>query len=261
MLRVQRAAAGRGLDLKVVRLPDDKDPCDLLQEEGPDSFATRAGEAISFLEFQVESVMEGADVSSAAGKDRLVAELAPVFARRRPSAERDEQIRQVADRLDLSEHLLAPLLARPRRAAARRRAAGRASAARPRAASAGSGSSSRCASRAASAAASTSRASRTTTSPRTCCAARATWIARALRLADRRARRATTSSSRRPSARSSCAPRASRPASTRSRSASSGSSAAGSSARSSAAGEAEDFERQRELSLRAQPRSPSRSPG
>src|SRR5439155_22862073 len=39
MLRVQAAAAGRGLILKVIRLPDDKDPCDLLLEEGPDNFA------------------------------------------------------------------------------------------------------------------------------------------------------------------------------------------------------------------------------
>jgi DNA primase len=111
MLRVQRAAAGRGIDLKVVRLPDDKDPCDLLLEEGPDSFATKVGEAISFLQFQVESVMEGADVSSAAAKDRLVAGLRPVFAGVGPSAERDEQVRRVADRLQLSEHHLTPLLA------------------------------------------------------------------------------------------------------------------------------------------------------
>lgn len=113
MLRVQRAAAGRGIVLKVVRLPDDKDPCDLLLEEGPDSFATRAGEAISFLQFQVESVMEGADVSSAAEKDRLIAGLRPVLAAMAPSAERDEQVRRVADRLQLSEHLLTPLLAQP----------------------------------------------------------------------------------------------------------------------------------------------------
>ena len=49
MLRAQSAAAGRGVDLKVVRLPDDKDPCDLLVEEGPDSFKTRAGAGDSFL--------------------------------------------------------------------------------------------------------------------------------------------------------------------------------------------------------------------
>jgi DNA primase len=126
MLRVQRSAAGRGTDLKVVRLPDDKDPCDLLLEEGPDSFATRAREAISFLQFQVESVMEGADVSSAAAKDRLIAGLRPVLAGIGPSAERDEQVRHVADRLQLSEHLLTPLLAQPRfeRQPERPRAAG-----------------------------------------------------------------------------------------------------------------------------------------
>ena len=117
MLRAQSAAAGRGLILKVVRLPDDKDPCDLLAEEGPDSFKTRVGDAIPILEFQVSSALEGADMSSAAGKDRVVAELAPVFIAVQPSAERDEQIRHVADRLDLSEHLLAPLLARPREGA------------------------------------------------------------------------------------------------------------------------------------------------
>lgn len=115
MLRVQRAAAGRQLDLKVVRLPDDKDPCDLLQEDGPEAFAERVGKAISFLEFQVRTVIDRADLSSPTGKDRALAELTPVFAGVATSAERDEQMRYVADRLDLSEHLLATLVARPAR--------------------------------------------------------------------------------------------------------------------------------------------------
>jgi DNA primase len=115
MLRVHRAAAGRGLDLKVVRLPDDKDPADLLREEGAEEFTRLVGEAVSFLQFQVESVMKGADTGSAAGKDRVVAQLSPVFSGLEPSAERDEQVRVVAGRLDLSEHLLSPLLARPSR--------------------------------------------------------------------------------------------------------------------------------------------------
>jgi DNA primase len=57
--------------------------------------------------------MEGADTSSAAAKDRLIAGLRPVLAGVAPSAERDEQVRRVADRLQLSEHLLTPLLAQP----------------------------------------------------------------------------------------------------------------------------------------------------
>lgn len=129
MLRVQKASAGRGIDLKVVRLPDDKDPCDLLQEAGPDDFAARVQEASSFLEFQVGSVIDAADTSSAAGKDRAVATLAPLFGQLPPSVERDEQIRRVAGRLDLSEHLLTPLLSRRSEAgsapATRKGAAGR----------------------------------------------------------------------------------------------------------------------------------------
>ncbi len=125
MLRVQRAAKGRGVDLKVIPLPDDKDPCDLLQGEGSEVFAALEEQAVSFLQFQVESVMEGANVSSAADKDRLIAELRPVFADTEASAERDEQIRNVASRLALSDHLLEPLLARPRSAAPSRPASPR----------------------------------------------------------------------------------------------------------------------------------------
>ena len=110
MLRAQAAAAGRGVSLKVARLPDDKDPCDLLSEAGPDSFKTIAGDAIPILEFQVTSVLERAQMHSAADKDRLVAQLAPVFGSVGPSAERDEQVRRVADRLDLREEVLKNLL-------------------------------------------------------------------------------------------------------------------------------------------------------
>ena len=112
MLRVQRAAQGRQLDLKVIRLPDDKDPCDLLHEGGRETFVQILDKAVSFLEFQVRTVLDRADLSSPAGKDRALAELDPVFAAAPPSAERDEQMRSVADRLDLPEHLLAPLMAR-----------------------------------------------------------------------------------------------------------------------------------------------------
>jgi DNA primase len=110
MLRAQAAAAGRGVILKVARLPDDKDPCDLLSEAGPDSFKTIAGDAIPILEFQVTSVLERAQMHSAADKDRLVAQLAPVLGSVGPSAERDEQVRRVADRLDLREEVLKNLL-------------------------------------------------------------------------------------------------------------------------------------------------------
>lgn len=112
MLRVQRAAGNRRLNLKVVRLPDDKDPCDLLHAEGSEAFLERMAKASSFLEFQVQTVIDRADLSSPEGKDGALGQLMPIFAVAQASAERDEQLRLVADRLELSEHLLAPLMAR-----------------------------------------------------------------------------------------------------------------------------------------------------
>jgi hypothetical protein len=45
----------------------------------------------------------------------------PIFSVAQPSVERDEQLRLVADRLELSEHLLAPLMARGHEAAMHRK--------------------------------------------------------------------------------------------------------------------------------------------
>jgi DNA primase len=113
MLRVQRAARSRRTNLKVVRLPDDKDPSDLLREDGPEAFHDRLQGAASFLRFQVQTVLDRADLGSSAGKDGALSLLRPVFAAAEPSVERDEELRRVADRLDLSEHLVASLAEAP----------------------------------------------------------------------------------------------------------------------------------------------------
>jgi DNA primase len=123
MLRVQRAARSRRLNLKVLRLPDDKDPCDLLLEGGHEAFASLLQEAVSFMQFQVQTVIDRADLSSPTGKDTALAELQPVFAAAEPSVERNELMRFVADRLDLSEDLVAPLMERPSRAPTEQRPA------------------------------------------------------------------------------------------------------------------------------------------
>ena len=148
----------------------------------------------------------------------------------------------------LSEHLLQPLLARPA-SGLEARPPGRAASAAPCAESARSGRSSRCAYRAASGVASTSRG----------CTDEhlSSDVLRQARDLDRSSTstrrppdwRPTSPSWLRPSARSSCAPRASPPASTRSRSASSELERRRLEREIKAAGEAEDFDRQRELSV------------
>lgn len=109
MLRALDLAKNSQLELKVIQLYADKDPCEVLQEENREAFERRVKEAVSLLEFQVHNVIEEADLGSARGRDLALAQLIPIFEKVAPSAERDEQIRSVASKLSLPEHLLASL--------------------------------------------------------------------------------------------------------------------------------------------------------
>jgi DNA primase len=111
MLRAARIAAGRNLELRVVPLPAGKDPADLIQQEGAEAVRERMGHSEPFVAFHVERILSRADVGSAEGKDRALAELRPVLGPLPPSVLREELVRKVAGRLDLSEQLAASLLA------------------------------------------------------------------------------------------------------------------------------------------------------
>ena len=57
--------------------------------------------ALELAEFQVGLVLDRADLSSPAERDRALAEAAPVLAGMGESATRDELVRSVAERLDM----------------------------------------------------------------------------------------------------------------------------------------------------------------
>jgi DNA primase len=102
MLRAARAAGDRDVELRVVAMPEGKDPADLVAEEGADGFALRLEAAVSVLEFQVARVLADADLDTPAGRDRAFEEARPLIAATpERSAMRDELVRQVADRLDV----------------------------------------------------------------------------------------------------------------------------------------------------------------
>ncbi|HUR86701.1 MAG TPA: DNA primase [Solirubrobacteraceae bacterium] len=113
MLRAARLAAGRKLELRVVPLPPGEDPADLLQRAGGEEIERRIAESVPFVRFRVLQVLESGDLGDAEGKDRALDELRGVFAMLGPSVMRDELLRLVGDRLDLSPELLSSLLAQP----------------------------------------------------------------------------------------------------------------------------------------------------
>jgi len=111
MLRAARVAEGRSMELRVVALPPGADPADLAQAEGVEALRARIGRSVPFVEFHVERVLARAEVGTAEGKDRALAEMRPLLGSLPPSVLRDELVRRVAGRLDLSDQLAASLIA------------------------------------------------------------------------------------------------------------------------------------------------------
>ena len=110
MLRAAKIAAGRKLELRVVPLPKGEDPAELVQREGGEAMEQRIAASIPFVRFRVQRALDAGDLTDAEGKDRVLAQLRPVFATLAPSVMREELLRTVADRMDLSTDLLNSLL-------------------------------------------------------------------------------------------------------------------------------------------------------
>jgi DNA primase len=116
MLRATRSARDRGVELRMVELPEGSDPADLVADEGADGFRGRLDAALSMIQFQVRRVLADADLETPAGRDRALDEArALIAATPERSAMRDELVREVADRLDVPvEYVRAPGGERPR---------------------------------------------------------------------------------------------------------------------------------------------------
>jgi len=111
MARAARLAAGRRLELRVVALPEGSDPGELIAREGAEGLARRVGESQPFVAFAVERILAREQVRTAEGKDRALAELRPLLGEVGDGMLRDELLRRIAGRLELSERRLAALSA------------------------------------------------------------------------------------------------------------------------------------------------------
>jgi DNA primase len=102
MLRAARLAEERGLDLRVVEMPEGADPADLVSAGGADAFVERMERALGMIEFQVGRVLADADLDTPSGRDRALQEARNLIAAvPERTATRDALVRQVADRLDV----------------------------------------------------------------------------------------------------------------------------------------------------------------
>src|SRR5262249_33304515 len=111
MVRAAAVAAGRKLDLRVAALPEGRDPAELVTDDGADAVRARIAESVPFEEVSFEPVLAGAGLGTAPGRARALTELRAVLSTVPPGVQRDELVRRAADRLGLSEPLVASLAA------------------------------------------------------------------------------------------------------------------------------------------------------
>jgi DNA primase len=102
MLRASRLAEERGLELRVVEMPEGTDPAELVTFAGQEEFQGRMERAVPVIEFQVRRVLADADLDTPSGRDKALEEaLKLISAVPERTATRDALVREAADRLDV----------------------------------------------------------------------------------------------------------------------------------------------------------------
>jgi DNA primase len=110
MLRAARLAEDRGVDLRVVDMPEGTDPADLVSRDGAGAFVERMDRAVPMIEFQVRRVLADADLETPSGRDQALGEARKLIAAvPERTATRDALVRESADRLDVPvEYVMSP---------------------------------------------------------------------------------------------------------------------------------------------------------
>ncbi len=91
-----------GLDVRVLRMKDAKDPDEYIKKFGADAFARLLRQSSTGFEFKLSSVLSRYDLNQPDDKIKAAAELCEIVSRVYSSAEREVYIQTVAERLTLS---------------------------------------------------------------------------------------------------------------------------------------------------------------
>ena len=105
-LRALAVARDAGAAVKVLRVPDGKDPDEYIRKYGKEAFQTLIEAALPYVEYRMMRVLDAADKESLQGRLDALSSLLPVFAEVKSPAELGSYIVRTARELTLDEGLI-----------------------------------------------------------------------------------------------------------------------------------------------------------
>jgi len=102
-LRALSILRNMGANVRVVLIPDGKDPDEYIRKHGADAFKTLVKEAVDFLEYQIKQAFDSTDHSNLEGKVAVVSKIVPVLAAANNAVEVNSHIARASQALAIDE--------------------------------------------------------------------------------------------------------------------------------------------------------------
>ena len=102
-LRALHIVRELGAQVRVLTLPDGKDPDEFLRRHGAAAFRERIAAALPLVDYQVERALRSADISTLEGKVSVVGKLVPLLAQLQNAVEVDACVVRLSDTLRIDE--------------------------------------------------------------------------------------------------------------------------------------------------------------
>lgn len=101
-------------DIKIISLPEGKDPADFVKED-PEKWKKAVAKAENIMDFYFEAALRGRDIADPKDKKSIAAELLPLIKRIPNSIERSHWIKKLSDEIAVDEKAIADQLSKIKR--------------------------------------------------------------------------------------------------------------------------------------------------
>lgn len=103
---IQVAREQENAIIKVVQMPDGKDPDEYIRKHGPEAFVTVIKGAVPMVEFQLQYIVKDMDLNSLEGRLQAMSKIIPVLLGLRNMAQRNAYVARAAQLLGVAENEL-----------------------------------------------------------------------------------------------------------------------------------------------------------